>query len=266
MSASHIPTGDDQDALNSAANIVDSGSGASEWIDEEDDDDMDFEPNADSDPDFFDPSEDVDAEFHDAEDGLTGVEIDFSFNDEGGGSQQGASIEGTETGDQSPTPPRATATRIQVSHAQLMHLLGHAGLHRLFTNHHTANPGRSDPDDDDEDVDLDDGYGGFGARRRQRPKGTKTKPPPIPSEEGRKLMNSGSFGTSNHYQRRPRTKIQLATSLMSRELGIHRRDAIRTTKLLSHVIYHLFRIMIPASVNARPGPHTVLNCRHHNSL
>ncbi len=146
-----------------------------------------------------------------------------------------------------------------------MHLLGHAGLHRLFTNHHTANPGRSDPDDD-EDIDLDDGYGGFGARRRQRPKGTKTKPPPIPSEEGRKLMNSGSFGTSNHYQRRPRTKIQLATSLMSRELGIHRRDAIRTTKLLSHVIYHLFRIMIPASVNARPGPHTVLNCRHHNSL
>jgi hypothetical protein len=51
--------------------------------------------------------------FIDAEDGLTGVEIDFSFNDEGSGSQQGASIEGNETGDQSPTPPRATATRIQ---------------------------------------------------------------------------------------------------------------------------------------------------------
>jgi hypothetical protein len=63
MNALPIPTGD-EDALNSAVNIVDSGSGASEWIDEEDDDDMDFEPNADSDPDFFDPSEDVDAEFH----------------------------------------------------------------------------------------------------------------------------------------------------------------------------------------------------------
>jgi hypothetical protein len=79
-------------------------------------------------------------------------------------------------------------------------------------------------------------------------------------------MNSGSFGTSNHYQRRPRTKIQLATSLMSRELGIHRGDAITTTKLLSHVICHLFHIMVPASINAGPGPDTVLTCRHHNSL
>jgi hypothetical protein len=41
------------------------------------------------------------------------MEIGFSFNDEGGGPQQGASVEGTETGDQSPPPARATATRIQ---------------------------------------------------------------------------------------------------------------------------------------------------------
>lgn len=116
-----------------------------------------------------------------------------------------------------------------------MQLLGHAGLQRLFTNHDTTHTGPFGPDD--EDLDLDDGYGGFGLRRRQRPQGAKTKPPPVPSEEGRKLMDSGSFGTSIPSHIRGRMKTRLTTSLMSRELGIDGVNPVTTNKLLSHVIH-----------------------------
>lgn len=129
---------------------------------------------------------------------------------------------------------RPLADKDTVSRNQLMQLLGHAGLQRLYTNHNTTNTGLFGADDE-EDVDLDDGYGGFGARRRRRPRGAKTKPPSVPSEEGRKLMNSGSFGISTHYQNRPRIKTRLARSLMSRELGIDGGNSVTTNKLLSHV-------------------------------
>lgn len=114
-----------------------------------------------------------------------------------------------------------------------MQLLGHAGLQRLFTNHNTAHSESFGPDD--EDTDLDNAYGGFGNRRRSRPRGAKTKPPSVPSEEGRKLMESGTFGTSIHSQIRPKIKTQLARSLMSRELGIDRVNSVTTNRLLSHV-------------------------------
>lgn len=154
------------------------------------------------------------------------------------------------TGVPSPRPTQATGGRFQgrsteiyftgtransitVSHTQLMQLLGHAGLQRLFTNHNMAHAGSFGADD--EDMDLDDGYGGFGVRRRQRPRGAKTKPPPVPSEEGRQLMESGIFGTSVHSQICPRIKTRLARSLMGRELGVDRVNSVTTNKLLSHV-------------------------------
>lgn len=121
-----------------------------------------------------------------------------------------------------------------------MQLLGHAGLQRLFTIHQPTNtgvvgPDDDDYDDDDDDVDINDGYGGMGARRRQRLKRGKTKPPPVPSEAGRELMDSGSFGTSNRYQIHSRTKTRLARSLMNRELGIGRLNPVTINKLLSQV-------------------------------
>ena len=140
---------------------------------------------------------------------------------------------------------RTSANYVTVSHRQLMQLLGHAGLQRLFTNHNAADAGLFGPDD--EDVDLDDGYGGFGVRRRQRPRGAKTKPPPVPSEEGRNLMESGLFGTSIHSQVRPRTKTRLARSLMSRELGVDRINSVTTNKLLSHVY-------LPSALSVRDLP------------
>lgn len=117
-----------------------------------------------------------------------------------------------------------------------MQLLGHAGLQRLFTNHNAANFIPFGPVDD-EDIDLDDGYGGFGAQRRPGRKGTRTKPPPVPSEEGRKLMASGTFGISMIHQSRLRAKTRLGRILMRRELGIDLGNAVTTNKLLSHVNY-----------------------------
>lgn len=53
--------------LNQAASNFDSESQESAWVDEEDDDDMDFDPvanSSDQDADFLNPSEDAEAEFH----------------------------------------------------------------------------------------------------------------------------------------------------------------------------------------------------------
>ena len=66
MDASGSATGNNHESPNQTASHVESES-LSEWVDEEDDDDMDFEPTADStdqDADFLDPSEDAEAEFH----------------------------------------------------------------------------------------------------------------------------------------------------------------------------------------------------------
>lgn len=188
-------------------------------------------------------------DYADAEDGLAGAEIDFSFDVEGDDSQQSPVSDGL-PGNPTPRPAHATGgqfhrksidirfTRAQtnyltVSRTQLMQLIGHAGLQSLFTNHNTAHAEAFGPDD--EDTDLDDGYGGFG-NRRPRPRGAKTKPPSVPSEEGRKLMDSGTFGTSISSQISPKMKTQLARSLMSRELGVGRVNSVTTNKLLSHVL------------------------------
>ena len=102
-----------------------------------------------------------------------------------------------------------------VSRNQILQLLGHAGLRRIFANHGGAGLRVLDVDEDD-----DDSLDGLLGRRRRRPRGTKAKHPPVPSEEGRKLMTSGTFGSNEYYKdilykRKPR----LARRLMSRELG-----------------------------------------------
>lgn len=54
------------DPSSHATNIYDTAEAESEWLDEEDDDDMDFQPTTDDseDAEFFDPAEDAEAEFH----------------------------------------------------------------------------------------------------------------------------------------------------------------------------------------------------------
>ena len=61
-----VSRGISPDPASHAANIYDVSGNEGEWFDEEDDDDMDFEPTTDEseDNEFFDPTEDPEADFH----------------------------------------------------------------------------------------------------------------------------------------------------------------------------------------------------------
>lgn len=64
---SNNATGEDSGTPNQIASNFDSESLESEWVDEEDDDDMDFDPvenSSDQEAEFLDPSEDPEADFH----------------------------------------------------------------------------------------------------------------------------------------------------------------------------------------------------------
>ena len=91
-----------------------------------------------------------------------------------------------------------------------MQLLGRAGLRRIFANHSGA-------------LDIDDGSGTLAAEtRRRRPHQPRQhRYPAVPSEEGTKLMRSGTFGcTEYHYETLKKKNKRLATRIMNRESGI----------------------------------------------
>ena len=104
-----------------------------------------------------------------------------------------------------------------VSRAQILRLLGHAGLRQILSH---RGVGRFTGDDDDNEDDDGCNYG----RRRRRPKGSTVQLPPVPNPEGEKLMDSGIFGTNVHYQDVLRKrKKRVARRLMERELGANAR-------------------------------------------
>ena len=115
-----------------------------------------------------------------------------------------------------------------------MQLLGHAGLRRIFANH--AVDGSEDPNAEDDDEILSSGNRGFSGRRRRRTKGDPHRFPKVPSEEGRKLMDSGTFGSSEPWQDvSKKQKSKLARQLMHRELGIDGDYSSRANKVISQV-------------------------------
>ena len=119
-----------------------------------------------------------------------------------------------------------------------MQLLGHAGLRRIFTNHTVAESG--DPSADNDDNTISGGYGGSSGRRRRRTKGDPNRFPKVPSEEGKKLMESGTYGTSEPWQDvLKRRKGKLARQLMHRELGISGDYASRANRVISQVRRYL---------------------------
>jgi DDB1- and CUL4-associated factor 11 len=87
-------------------------------------------------------------------------------------------------------------------------------------------------DDDDDDDEMGDSYLGFGGRRRRAaPRNfTGERYPKIPSEEGNKLMESGTFGTCDRDERTAcgeefseatvRRRKTLARRMLDREMGI----------------------------------------------
>ncbi|MCJ1356489.1 MAG: hypothetical protein MMC33_006484 [Icmadophila ericetorum] len=224
------------DPASHAANIYDT---EGDWVDDPDDDDMDFEPTTEDseDNEYFEAADDDDMEYHDADDGLSGVEIEFRMDDGEVSTQAGA-----EETDASPPPGAGTASgatgaAVQVvSRNQILQLLGHAGLRRIFANTDMAGL-RAVNRDDEEDDDDEDGFGGYGGllgRYRRRPKSNRVKPPPVPSEEGRKLMDSGCFGSNVCYREMLRKhQPRLNRRLMDRELGMDFKKLRRQNKLIT---------------------------------
>ncbi|MCJ1404199.1 hypothetical protein MMC11_007424 [Xylographa trunciseda] len=240
---------DSPDPASHAATIYDQ---AEDWVDEESgDDDMDFEDSTrqgeSEELEYFEASEnDGDGEFQDADDGLSGVEIEISI-ETGDTSTEAAEASGeARTGATSQnTPAAAIRAPVQVSRNQILQLLGHAGLRRIFASHGGASFGLADLDeDDDEDDSIEGGYGSMVGRRRRKRKVSTVEFPKVPSDVGRELMNSGNFGSNEYYQDILRRKKQkLARRILSRELALDPLQNRRGDRLLSQ----LFEGLIPSS-------------------
>lgn len=131
-----------------------------------------------------------------------------------------------------------------MSRAQILRLLGNAGLRRILAQHGGGLISLGANDDDDEEDNDDDDDNGFGAyssafgsrRRRRRSAEENTPPPPVPSPEGQKLMESGTFGSNEYYQDALRKrKKRLAQKLMYRELGTDLHQLRRANKSIAQV-------------------------------
>ncbi len=114
-----------------------------------------------------------------------------------------------------------------------MQLLGQAGLRRIFANHGDSRAA-ADEDEAGEEVDTS----GFGTRRRRRTKRAKHPYPAVPSEEGTRLMRSGTFGCTEYYQDILKKKNKrLARRLLSRELGAERGQFGTQGQIISQVCF-----------------------------
>lgn len=74
--------------------------------------------------------------------------------------------------------------------------------------------------DDDDDEDDGDYYDPRGTRRRRRVSRPTDPFPKVPSDEGRALMESGVFGTSERQDGTYQRTSKLHSRMMKRELGL----------------------------------------------
>ncbi|KAI1106025.1 WD40 repeat-like protein [Jackrogersella minutella] len=168
---------------------------------EDDDDDVDED---DMEHDIF---EEVD-EFHDAEEGNLQllVEVEDDDDDEDADNGDGTALPDTErTAVQQRLIDIINSRRTGLlSRRQVLDFLRRSNLgHLVF----------GEGDDEDDDIDPR-----FGHRRRRRQL-DPDRFPKVPSDEGRELMNSGTFGAND--TRTPiRTKKLLARWIIDREMGI----------------------------------------------
>ncbi|KAI5357589.1 Putative WD40/YVTN repeat-like-containing domain superfamily [Septoria linicola] len=217
---------------------------------EEMDDDMDYELASDditSTGDEEDEAEGHQTIYFDAEEGTLrdedGEEISFEVEGEGEDEEEDEGEEGGaeegEEGAQTPQPTTATqGTRtINMTQAQLLQLLSHAGLRGLFqTGITTRSQGRTRHaalEDDDEDDDDELQHYGSRRRRAARRSFAGDRYPPIPSEEGGELMQSGTFGNNDRCLHSAcgeplntetrRHKRKLAYRMLDREMGVENR-------------------------------------------
>ncbi|KAK5164350.1 uncharacterized protein LTR77_010046 [Saxophila tyrrhenica] len=148
----------------------------------------------------------------------------------------------------------STATQLRIlqllSHGNLRSILQSTGgpTTRSRARHGGARLAALDDDDDslqDDDDDDEDAYRGYGARRSRRARRTFVgeRYPKIPSEEGKKLMDSGTFGTNDHCDHTAcglpfsdthmRKRKKLARRMLDREMGVENRGRARALGALA---------------------------------
>ena len=187
------------------------------------------------------------------------MEIEFSIssaNEEGEAEEDGNQ---TETEATARARPQVVTTRSNRSHlppsllsanyirsVTIDHINAALGSHgprrRLLFNHFRRDRGqRASDDDDDEFV---SGYGGF-VRRRGRPKVFGDRFPKTPSEQGKTLMDSGTYGCNEHFvDRRRKRKNNVSERLLWRRLGLEARGSARRANRL------IAQDMVPATTPA----------------
>ncbi|KAL5398913.1 hypothetical protein PMIN04_009478 [Paraphaeosphaeria minitans] len=207
------------------------------WQDTEDDnDDMDYFPAEGGSGE--DESEDIDGQFHDAAENLGGFEIEVEISQEEGDDDDEEDDEDEEDEEGGDASGATAARPIYISRDQILQLLGHSGLRQLFTTGGFATTGArfrtrrlvDDDDDDEEDDDDDDesdytdsgeratGYDPVGPRRRKdRGRASFEK---VPSDTGKELMDTGTFGANPRTEDSIKRNKRLAYHVLQRELGL----------------------------------------------
>ncbi|KAK4540622.1 hypothetical protein LTR36_009052 [Oleoguttula mirabilis] len=227
------------------------------------DDDMDFELAESTQSGMSDDVEEEAGEttlYFDAEEGVLrdedGDEVDFEMGTESSIDESEEQEEdGGQEGEGSRTPQATASTAraqqatqtITITQQQILQLLSHAGIRGIFqptagaTTRSQARRANAQhvelPEDEDdetpdgEDDDMGDAYLGYGARRRRaRRPVVGDRYPKIPSEEGQKLMASGTFGTNDRCDHTAcgepfsdntmRKRRKLARRMLDREMGL----------------------------------------------
>jgi WD repeat-containing protein 23 len=114
-----------------------------------------------------------------------------------------------------------------VTRDQIMQLLGHAGFGRIFASDSTSRSRLRNPrfaDDDEEEEEDEEGEGepstGYDPVRPKRKRGRgRAAFQKVPSDEGKQLMNTGTFGSNPRPEDTISRKKRLAYNIMRRELG-----------------------------------------------
>ncbi|KAI4956128.1 hypothetical protein J4E91_000338 [Alternaria rosae] len=236
MSSSHAPTSPPTEEDTARTIVYDPNDPF--WRDtEDDDDDMDFVPAEEGTDDNEDGEGDL--SFHDAAErlsNLSGVEIAFEYtddndedddeeDDEDEDDEEENEEEDENGDDDDPDDPRQP---VMITREQIMQLLGHAGLGRIFATDFIPRSGlrrrRLDDDEqgDEEDSNAGTGYDPIGTRSSGRRRGPRGRDlfEKVPSEQGQELMQGGNFGTNPRSEDTLQRKKKLAYNIMRRELGI----------------------------------------------
>ncbi|KAK4495542.1 hypothetical protein PRZ48_013874 [Zasmidium cellare] len=230
---------------------------AASWQTETDDDDMDFElASSEVTPSVEENDEDDDAEgettlYFDAEEGTLrdadGDEVTLEMGTE---DEQEVGADEQEEGSQTPQQQQQRPQTITITQQQILQLLSHAGIRGIFpggvaTRSQTRRQ-HVQLDEDGEEEDDEESYLGYGAsrsRRRARRTAAGDRYPAIPSEEGKKLMQNGTFGRNDRCQHTScglpysqdsqRKRRKLARRMLDREMGVEHRGRSRALSSLA---------------------------------